>query len=72
MNVVETIERLDLEVTCPQCDGDGGEPNASNTEDRWYCCKCKGAGFIPTHFGEKILSLMRHNFGPMLRNVTSG
>jgi hypothetical protein len=55
-----------LEVVCPACKGTGGDRELG----AWnYCPECKGARYVPTEEGEKILKLMRHNFRPMLRNT---
>lgn len=49
----------DLEIRCEKCNGTGGE--------RWingkltYCSYCKGAGYVPTEDGKKILAIIGHN-----------
>jgi DnaJ-class molecular chaperone len=52
-----------LETRCDRCEGRGGR-----TERReWVSCFwCKGAGYLPTEEGKRILALMRHNFQTML------
>ena len=64
----EVVEQLDLEVVCADCNGSGGDPTA-RSKDRWRCFACKGAGFVPTQFGKKILALIQHNFEPTLREA---
>jgi DnaJ-class molecular chaperone len=55
-----------LEVECTHCNGSGGEYDS----DKWYPCQfCQGAGFLPTPDGQRIIALMRHNFGPLLQNA---
>ena len=58
----------ELETVCPVCNGRGGE---LFDYDEWDdCCRCNGAGHVPTKAGEKILLLMRHNFKWMLKKAT--
>lgn len=58
-------DEIILETECPRCNGFGSDgPFAHN-----YCRKCDGAGYIPTELGQKFVDLMRHNFGPMLRDA---
>jgi ribosomal protein L37AE/L43A len=67
--MIETnwIDRLELESTCPVCKGEA-RWRLGNGE--WhYCGNCDGAGFMPTPLGERILTLMRHNFRPMLQDA---
>lgn len=55
-----------LETKCPDRRGVGGDEEAG----QWFWCpECRGAGYIPTPFGERILALMRHNFRPMYEEV---
>jgi DnaJ-class molecular chaperone len=61
------IESLQLETVCQFCDGSGEQ---GDTEQRRRCVNCKGAGHVPTKFGEKVLALMRHNFRPLLQDAT--
>jgi DnaJ-class molecular chaperone len=62
-------ESSELETLCPICKGTGGD-DSRYEEDRWWCHNCRGAGFVPTEIGKLVLSLMRHNFKPMLRDAT--
>jgi hypothetical protein len=55
-----------LEVVCPACNGSGGDRELGVWN---HCPECKGARYVPTEEGEKILELMRHNFRPMLRDA---
>jgi DnaJ-class molecular chaperone len=67
MNRNRTVFRGSLEVPCDSCDGNGRR----RKEGEWVrCSMCNGAGYIPTETGEKVLALMRHNFGPMLQDTT--
>jgi hypothetical protein len=47
----ETLEKLpELETVCDRCRG------------QWSgCSDCGGTGYIPTDFGEKVLSLVLHH-----------
>ncbi len=60
------VTGLDLEEPCGSCLGAG---YYRGREGPVRCDVCKGAGFIPTEFGERILDLLRHNFGPMLQDA---
>jgi hypothetical protein len=56
-----------LEEECIRCERrgwlhDGGE--------FVRCGVCDGSGYVPTEFGERVLSLMMHNFKPMLEDAT--
>lgn len=54
-----------LETLCPRCKGKGGR---WNWLDNWeICARCKGAGWLPTQLGEKIIDLIRHQFSGMMR-----
>lgn len=63
----ENKDRIpELETVCPDCKGARGEPERG----RWYPCHtCRGAGYLPTEFGKIILSLVQHNFKPMLHDA---
>lgn len=54
----------ELETPCPECKGSG-----------WYnygqCGLCHGTGYMTTESGEKVLSLVRHHFGHLLRNAAA-
>jgi hypothetical protein len=54
------MEALELEVRCKECEGTGGL--ADSIDRSWSnCAGCKGAGWIPTDLGKRILDLMKHN-----------
>jgi len=64
MNGVDQLPAL--ESQCENCEGKGGWLREKDGE--WhYCGKCQGAGYVPTAFGEMILSLLRHNLKPIVR-----
>ena len=71
MSLLDLARDLPLETLCPVCHGSGGD-DSSYPEQRWRCGTCKGVGFVPTEFGKKIVELMRHNFKPMLQDVSTG
>ncbi|MDB5296824.1 MAG: hypothetical protein JWO31_2807 [Phycisphaerales bacterium] len=56
----------ELETPCEWCEGRGWYTDAQR---RVRCSDCGGAGHVPTEFGERVLSLMRHNFRPMLEDA---
>ena len=62
------IDLPELELLCPRCAGEGGETELGKWHD---CIECGGAGYIPTRAGSQLLALMRHNFKPMLEQVTN-
>jgi len=62
-------DSIELERLCNECQGDGGEHTESGWETCWIC---NGAGFVATPMGEKILTLVRHNFRPMLEQAQDG
>jgi DnaJ-class molecular chaperone len=65
----QDVSQLILEIECDYCHGEGGY--RSEYPEGWHRCRiCNGAGYITTEFGEKVLALMRHNFKPMLQDVT--
>lgn len=66
MPEIEDLQKLELERRCDECNGTGIEFTEGG---RRWCGYCGGAGFQPTEIGEKILSLMRHNFKPMLHDI---
>jgi DnaJ-class molecular chaperone len=55
-----------LEQPCSNCFGKGYELGYMG---RVRCCVCDGSGYEPTEFGKRVLSLMRHNFKPMLHDA---
>jgi DnaJ-class molecular chaperone len=57
-----------METICPSCEGRGWVRDAGQ---RTSCAVCEGAGNVPTAFGERVLSLVRHNLGAMLTDVRS-
>lgn len=61
----------ELETPCNYCRGRGGE-YIEGRGDWHQCGMCNGAGTVPTELGERILSLMRNNFRPMLAHATNG
>jgi Tryptophan RNA-binding attenuator protein inhibitory protein len=61
----ETIP--DLETLCPECEGTRGSRYLGEFTE---CLECEGAGYIPTESGKKIVTLLRHNFRPMLAMFT--
>lgn len=55
------IEEIpNLETQCTAC---GGASQYYCSEDDCFkaCEKCNGSGFVPTDFGKRVLSLVRHN-----------
>ena len=48
-----------LETACEWCAGKGWRLECGNREK---CEMCDGAGYQPTPLGDKVLSLLRHNF----------
>jgi hypothetical protein len=56
-----------LEMPCERCEGLGWNMSCGERE---RCGVCDGAGFVPTEDGEKVLSLMRHNFRPLYQDLT--
>jgi hypothetical protein len=61
-------EGVDLELVCDDCRGEGGWWTEG---DFCRCLRCGGAGYRPTPLGEKVLSLVRHNFKPMMEDAKS-
>jgi hypothetical protein len=57
----------DLEEDCLACRGEG---SFRGRDGRVRCAVCDGSGYMPTAFGERIVTLMRHHFRPMLRDAT--
>jgi DnaJ-class molecular chaperone len=58
-----------LEVICEICKGAGGK---TDIDGDWFNCSgCHGAGYTLTQDGERVVSLMRHNFKPMLEDAQS-
>jgi DnaJ-class molecular chaperone len=55
-----------LESQCPSCGGRGG---VDDIDGRITCMTCRGRGFIPTETGEKVLALIRHNIGGIMKVV---
>jgi DnaJ-class molecular chaperone len=68
---IRDIEQSALENLCDTCGGEGFGRHECHP-DRLRCSDCNGAGYVPTELGEKVLDLMRHNFRPMLQDVTTG
>jgi DnaJ-class molecular chaperone len=56
-----------LELPCEKCQGRGWYSFGGGEKET--CPACEGAGYAPTEFGERVISLMRHNLRPMLRSV---
>jgi Tryptophan RNA-binding attenuator protein inhibitory protein len=56
----------ELEQECRACMGSGV---CVCDQGRVRCRQCDGAGFLPTEAGERVLALMRHNFGPLLQDA---
>ena len=56
----------ELEVLCEGCRGKGETFDCYGRQYR--CAGCNGSGYQTTEFGEKILSLIRHNFTVMLED----
>lgn len=67
-NEILLEEIQNLEIVCDQCEGTGTYDEGDRIERR--CGYCDGSGYIPTEFGKRVLALMRHNFRPMLQDVT--
>jgi DnaJ-class molecular chaperone len=58
----ESLEIRDseaLETVCANCHGRGWRRADSGRED---CVLCDGSGFMTTEAGDRVLSLLRHNF----------
>jgi DnaJ-class molecular chaperone len=53
-----------LETPCEKCGGSGYYSEGGGEKEP--CDICNGAGYTPTKFGERILSLMRHNLRSMI------
>ncbi|HWE95886.1 MAG TPA: hypothetical protein VG269_18125 [Tepidisphaeraceae bacterium] len=62
---------VELESACERCHGDGGWGGEEECRAWHWCGKCGGAGYEPTEFGRKVLSLMRHHFKPMLETASA-
>lgn len=63
------FNEIKLEITCDICDGEGGYLSEYPVSKWFRCNACNGSGYTLTDFGEKIYSLMRHNFRPMLEDA---
>ena len=52
-----------LEEECPICKGKKGRFYSEVEENNGWadCFRCKGAGYVPTEVGARILELVRHN-----------
>jgi hypothetical protein len=72
MNEIAQRPRVeDLESACQQCQGHGGWSSEGEVVTTWRRCgNCNGSGYVPTEYGRRILALIRHNFKPMLEDVT--
>ena len=57
---------IELESVCAFCHGAGGH---DGLRGRVRCMNCKGAGHVPTNFGEKVIAIMRHNLAPILQDL---
>lgn len=57
----------DLEIVCAACGGRGARSRGQEP-----CGLCDGSGYELTEFGEKVLSLTRHRFRPLFRELVSG
>jgi DnaJ-class molecular chaperone len=58
----------DLETLCENCRGKGGWREGQHGS--WYSCgRCNGAGYVPTEIGERVITIMRHNFKSMLHDA---
>lgn len=71
---MEGLSKIDLqgfpklETPCGKCQGHGRHDEGDHKQRR--CDWCNGSGYEPTDVGELVLSLMRHNFKPMLQDAT--
>ncbi len=70
-NQTQVIDADELESSCETCLGKGGWWEEGRYRDWHRCGKCEGSGYLPTDLGKRILSLMRHNFKPMLEDSKS-
>ncbi len=50
-----------LEVLCENCNGSGNWRSDDGCSGA-KCHRCNGAGYVPTEGGDKILTLIRHNY----------
>jgi hypothetical protein len=66
-NNINDVTLPTLENLCQRCEGRGWFDEGDHVRRR--CRWCEGAGYEPTEFGERVLALMRHNFGPMLQDA---
>jgi hypothetical protein len=68
----EILEQLpELETVCPECRGE--HDYNGNPCGPWEPCgSCNGIRYLPTVFGEKVLRLVRHNFGRSLKRLQHG
>ena len=63
MNLGEFV----LEIECKYCKGKRGQ--YVEGDGRWRDCGiCRGAGYVPTEYGECVLAPMSHNFRWMLKD----
>jgi hypothetical protein len=58
----------ELEQLCNVCRG-SGRGTMGGEGPRRPCGACGGAGYLPTPIGERFLSLMRHQFRPLYREM---
>jgi hypothetical protein len=54
----------ELEICCRKCGGDGTSGRSGHP-----CALCGGSGYETTEFGERVLSLLRHHFRPLFREL---
>lgn len=64
------LSEIELESVCLSCHGKGRWLEEGSGRKR-VCARCDGSGFTRTEFGEKILSLLRHNLQPLIESASS-
>ena len=50
----------------------GCEGRGTSGRFRECCMLCSGSGYETTEFGDKVLALLHHHFGPLFTNLISG
>jgi hypothetical protein len=59
----------DMETLCQECEGEGGHTEGGD----WVrCYNCRGAGFLPTDFGRRVLALVGHHFDRLHNGMAQG
>lgn len=56
-----SFDDTEFQTRCPECRSTGEVLDGRGVPSP--CVVCRGRGYIPTELGEKVLDLVRRNFG---------